>query len=556
MRSAALFLLFLFPLRAQFADFAVTDDGRLFFTTTLGTGQEDARSKAYLVTSSGIFLFGNGGGDPFSGTIVVHPFTSGDGAITGFGLNSPCRTGSCALFVLPRTSFRLQGLTLANTSYDNLEISRNARFLFGRTYDLHARRIDLQTQQTIELPQYLIPTSTAQAISNSGTMLVRAVDQQDSLLQVLVPGKPSRTIPGTEDATNAIISPDDARIVYERRTGGSAYELWMIDLAAGTQRLLASTPMPASFVYHPSFSNDGTLAYLAFDPSTGTAQPMLCSPSSEPRSVVSIEEGVQNSIISGNAEIVWLLTASGRLLRVRIADRGIDVFIPATPFTGGANPAFPGSIFRLIGSGLSSETQVILNQKVLPVTEFSAKSVTVQLPWEFPLYNTALSLSLQNPGNPFHQSLSFSIFDRPTITFERLANVLQAAHQDFRGVLTADDPALPGEIIHVFARNLGPVDTAIPTGQPSPSDPPARVTTPLACYLSLLDADGNPVKTEGLVVPFAGLSGGSIGVYQLDVIIPAAWTASKGYLQCRMGYLGDTGDIPIGSAQGAAPGRL
>ncbi len=555
MRSAALFLLVLFPLRAQFADFAVTDDGRLFFTTTLATGQEDARSKAYVVTSSGIALFGIGERDQFSGTIVVHPLTSGDGAITGFGLDSPCRTASCGLLGLPRTSFRLQGLSLANTSYDNLEISRNARFLFGRTYDARARRIDLQTQQTIELQQYLIPIAATQAISNSGAMLVRAIDRPDSLLQVVVPGEPSRTIPGTEGTGNAIISPDDAWIVYERRTA-STYDLWMTDSAAGTQVLLASTPLPASFGYHPSFSNGGTLLYLAPDPVTGTAQPMLLSPSAESRSLVSLDEGVQNSIISGNAEIVWLLTASGRLLRVRTADAGVDVFVPSTPFTGGARATFPGSIFRLTGSGLSSETQATLNQKVLPVTEFSGKSATVQLPWDFPLSNVPLSLILQNPGNPFHQSLNFSILDRPTISFERIGSVLQAAHQDFRGILTADDPALPGEIIHVFARNLGPVDTPVPTGQPSPSDPPARITTPFACYLSQLDAAGTPVKTEGLVVPFAGLSGGSIGVYQLDVTIPATWTAPKGYLQCRFDYLGDTNDIPIGSAQRAAPGSL
>jgi uncharacterized protein (TIGR03437 family) len=560
MRALALFLLTISPLGAQFGDLAVTDDGRLFFSTTLSTGPEDSRSKIYRVTSDGVALIATGTGDTNSGTIAVHPITSGDGSITGFGINSPCRTGSCALVGLARTFFTLQGVDFTRRPYDALQISRNARFVLGRTYNGHTQRIDFQTQKITELPQFVLPAASAQAISNSGATLVRSGSQFDLPLQVAVDGAAPRNIPGTEGAGPAIISPDDRLIAYERRTE-TRYELFITDSAGGAHRLLASVPLNLiapfptfQFVYRPSFANDGTLLYLEPDTASGAVQPMLLTSSAGPRRLLTLDEGVQNTILSGNGELAWVVTYSGRLLRVRTFDGGIDEFIPETPFVqGGAPAAFSGSVFRLSGLGLSVGTRVTLSDTVLAVTETSGQSAAVQLPWEFPISIRDLPLILQGPASPFHQSLSFFTLDHPTISFARAgfptANILQAAHQDFHGIITDADPAMPGETIHVFARNLGPVDPPVPSGQPSPSNPPASVITPLACYLSEPFIDNKSPRTEGIAVPFAGLSGGSVGIYQLDVTIPSTWTASTGYLQCRIDYRGDTNWIPIGSAR-------
>lgn len=125
-----------------------------------------------------------------------------------------------------------------------------------------------------------------------------------------------------------------------------------------------------------------------------------------------------------------------------------------------------------------------------------------------------------------------NVLAAPGITFERapLNFQPQIAHQDFRGIVTSENPARPGETLHVFARNMGPVDQPIRTSETSPTTPPARVTTPFACYLF----DSGLVNSRGVDVPFAGLSGGLIGVYQMDVIIPANWTSEKARLLCVM----------------------
>jgi hypothetical protein len=81
------------------------------------------------------------------------------------------------------------------------------------------------------------------------------------------------------------------------------------------------------------------------------------------------------------------------------------------------------------------------------------------------------------------------------------------------------------------------VDRPVATGERSP-DPPARVTTPLACYLFEVAQDGTPSRAQGLVVPFAGLSAGMVGIYHIDVAIPADWRTNRGLLQCQL----DSGD--------------
>ena len=72
----------------------------------------------------------------------------------------------------------------------------------------------------------------------------------------------------------------------------------------------------------------------------------------------------------------------------------------------------------------------------------------------------------------------------------------------------------------------------------------------MACYLLALNLSAEPVRSEGVVVPFAGLAGGLIGIYQIDVTIPPKWSAAQSILQCRMQvdhglYRGSAASIPI-----------
>src|SRR6478735_9161263 len=144
-------LLFVFllasSLPAQYFDFAVTDDGRLYFATSLTTGPENSRSKVYRLANDRPELFASGSPDdnPF-GSTAGSPLVSGDGSITGWALTNPCSTGSCGLAGLPRVFYQLQGAGIGTLAANGLQISRNGRFLLASTFDAHVRLIELPSQ--------------------------------------------------------------------------------------------------------------------------------------------------------------------------------------------------------------------------------------------------------------------------------------------------------------------------------------------------------------------------------------------------------------------------
>lgn len=540
MRYLLLSILAIGSLPGQFYSLAVTDSGTLYFSTALSIGNEDSRSKIYKITADKIELFATGGETttaPIFAPAAILPVTSGDGSITTYAINYPCASGSCGLAGLPRTFFQLPGSKYSFVN--NLQVSRNSRFLLGAGAAQRLTLVDVPAQEATQFPENFI-VAGPQAIGNDGTALLRS-PQADLYLAPL--GQAPRLIPGVGRLESAIISPNADRIVYER-----ANELFLTDLQGSSHQLLASLPRNAA-PYQPSFANDGTLLYLL----PGGA--MIIPPGSEPRRL-SAEAGIQRAIISGDGQLAWLVTGSGRILRVATSDGAITEVVPETPLVSvGSYLVLPGSVVRFFGTGFSARTKVQIDNLTFPISEVTSKGGAAQVPWEFAYYDGRVKpLFIQGDNNPFRQQVDFYPADRPTITFEREpfapAPVLQAAHQDFRGRITKEDPARPGETIHVFARNMGPVDQPIRTGEKAPISPVARVTTPMACYLIATGTN----RVQGIVVPFAGLAGGSIGIYQIDVTIPAEWNEPKTTLQCNFDsvagrFLGDSEPIEVATAE-------
>jgi uncharacterized protein (TIGR03437 family) len=546
MRRLGLFFLLAAPVHAQFFDFAVTDDGQLYFSSTLMTGAtKDIATKVYRWSDRGPELFATGGGgDDIFGVTASAPLVSGDGAITGWAKTQPCRSPSCPLAGGPRTLYELEGVGFTNLPYNYLQISRNGRYLLGMTADFRLRLIELPSQRSTELAAYF-GWAGPQTIADTGAALIR--DPNSSILLYRPLDGDARVIPGTEGVTNAALSRAGDRIAFERKRGG-AFELLMTDPAGTTQQALASAAAALPYGYQPRFANDGTLLYIDAD-----QQPRIVAPGGEAKPLARVETGVQRAIPSGDGSVVWLESNVGQLLRVRVADGSIEEVVPTTPYVAsGGTGAYSGSVIHFGGTGLSKTTRFRLGDVALPLSALEKDGAAVQIPWDYSSTQYQEVVTVQGDRSPFYQQTTYFPLTLPRITFERefYSRSLNAAHQDWRGVIGHPDPAAPGETIHVFAANLGPVDQPVATGQPSP-DPPARVTTPFACYLSEVE-EQSAVRPRGLVVPFAGLSPGLIGIYHIDVTIPADWTAHDATLECRMDiggplYAGDSARIVVGS---------
>jgi uncharacterized protein (TIGR03437 family) len=545
MRCFGLILLGAVSLSAQFNEFAVTDDGQLYFSSTLLTGaNQDIADKVYRWTDRGPELFASGaGGANIFGPTASGPLVSGDGSITGYALAQPCAGGSCGLAGGPRTFFQLQGAGFTNVPYYFLQVSRNGKYLLGLSAGFHLTLIELPSQRSTDLGT--LAWTGPQALADTGAALI--LDPTSATLAYKPVDGEARTIAGTEGVVGAALSPAGDRIAYERKRGG-VYELVLTDPMGSAQRVLASGPQ-LPYGYQPRFANTGTLLYIDQD-----QQAAIVPPGGDATRLAKIDAGVQRSIPSGDGRIAWLESNSGQLLRVQMANGSVEEVVPPTPYVRVATDvAFPGSVLHFAGTGINRTTHFRAGDATLPLSALEKDGAAVQIPWDHATGQYQEDVTVQADSDPFFQRTNYFPLGRPSINFEReiFSQTLKAAHQDWRGSIADSDPAAPGETIHVFARNMGPVDQPVATGQPSPSDPPARVTTPFACYL--LEVEGQTgVRPRGLVVPFAGLSSGLIGIYHIDVTIPADWTARDAILRCVMDnggtlYAGDDARITVGA---------
>ena len=91
-----------------------------------------------------------------------------------------------------------------------------------------------------------------------------------------------------------------------------------------------------------------------------------------------------------------------------------------------------------------------------------------------------------------------------------------AVHGDWSGLITESIPARRGEIVHLYATGLGPVQASVHTGEPSPAEPLPRLTQRLAC--SYYNTESTLAQLPEPL--YAGLAPGLIGVYQVSLRIP------------------------------------
>jgi uncharacterized protein (TIGR03437 family) len=103
-------------------------------------------------------------------------------------------------------------------------------------------------------------------------------------------------------------------------------------------------------------------------------------------------------------------------------------------------------------------------------------------------------------------------------------------------LITADHPAHAGDVIILYATGMGATNPPVATGATAPSSPLAEVT--VAPQVSIGGSNAQ--------VLFAGLSPGSVGLYQIDVMIPAGVSAGNVPLVVTQGGVaGNTVTVPV-----------
>jgi uncharacterized protein (TIGR03437 family) len=155
----------------------------------------------------------------------------------------------------------------------------------------------------------------------------------------------------------------------------------------------------------------------------------------------------------------------------------------------------------------------------------SPGQINVQIPWEYE-GQSSVNMKVTYAGYLFSGVIQVKLAPASPGSFGIL-------DQNF-AVVGASNAAKRGQVIQIFANGLGPV-----SGHPASGDPaPAQ----------LLPCNSNPTVTVAGVsapVQFCGLAPGFVGLYQLNVTVPASVSAGTQPLVISMGGNSATLNLPV-----------
>jgi uncharacterized protein (TIGR03437 family) len=516
LRSISLALAITMPALAQFSSMATPADGsRVYFATGLrqqGTSQP-LSGKLFVIDSTGLALFRSDSG---SATI------SSDGKV--FAFSSTVRT------------------TISTGGQDqdypgDLRLSAGGKWAFGLgtqspTPLFTAYLVNVATGDTTTFAHNVFQIArNGRAVADDGTVVYSdfnsiVVQRGSDIRHITVPG-------ATAQPQDAVIDAAGDTIVFT--VGASLY------LGDGT--------LFAADGFTPTLSDDGkTLLYLSNR--TGSTQiriARLGAGLSLDRQLGFVIGGVSSVVLSGDGSVVYAVAKDGRLLKVAATTGTAQELIPRTPHLTGSSQFAPGKLVTLSGGGLTGLSFVA--DAPLPVT-INGISVSVQGKPARMLSVTPDAILMivppdvtPNPQSTVDVTLpSTSPFDSSTelvldIQPSAPEFVPIVAHQDWTGLVTADSPARPGEVLHTYGVGFGATSPAVAYGNAAPAQEPfARITSPFTCDGTALV----PVETF-----YQGLAPNFVGVYQFDFRVPANTPAGPFTLRCVQGGQTIYANVPV-----------
>lgn len=281
--------------------------------------------------------------------------------------------------------------------------------------------------------------------------------------------------------------------------------------------------------FGPSLSRDGQeISFLSIV--DGVPQVFVSTRAGSAQQLTFEPEGIGEAVITGDGLTVFMLTKTGRLLKVPVQNPVINRLLGPAFNVWRVGPLTPGSAVTVMGTLSVGSLQVSVNGVPAPVFSVTSDSALFQAPWEIANGGSPPSVAGANASvvitfdnSPWEQASSsdWEPFS-PTLLPQNMA------HQDFVSLVTQQHPGTPGETVHLFGTGLGPVDQPVQTGVPSPPSPLARITA--GCQWVDALHDDRPLE-----VLFAGLAPNLIGQYQIDLRLPATTAGPPAVgLACRL----------------------
>ncbi|MEP7351921.1 MAG: hypothetical protein ABI824_01685 [Acidobacteriota bacterium] len=223
------------------------------------------------------------------------------------------------------------------------------------------------------------------------------------------------------------------------------------------------------------------------------------------------------------------LTASG----ITVFPAGYDAAVASPNISrvvsaaDGVSSVAPGGLFTIFGTNLSPTNQATLqiplptalgnscmtvNGQPVPILFVSPSQINAQMPFQA-VGNT--TLIIHTPGGVSDNYNLTVQTNAPAVFFADVAGpgttfptVVRAANNL---MATDSNPVHRGDVLVIYLTGLGQVSPFVENGMPSPSDPLAKtIASPTVA-----------IGSVQLQVQFSGLAPGQVGLYQINVQVPA-----------------------------------
>lgn len=549
-RIFVLFLLVISTCQAQFEQLVTLRDGsRVRFVSDLSLQHDPEKfwSKIFEADGRGVRLLLVD--DPEQGVQPlpynakfyqrIAPDMSADGltqAYTGF---RTCVGGSACLNVQRYLGhFATPGSSEERSILGLVRLSSNGRWAvaygansFGIEPQTFIVNLETDRATRINLPAGPLAGPGRRLIANTGRVVFNGFDGS---LVIAEPDGAFRQLPA-RPAGASIIDDQGRFVIYQ--TLERTVRLRRIDLSTHEDRELVAADSPC---FGQSLAEDGRkLLFLSAANWEGRNNDALVQAwtmdleTGGLRQISSDPAGLAEATISGDGAIIWAVTLGGRLAKIDVATGLTNEIVPRTAVGQNNYRSVAGSQSTLEGRGLVDRAHVPAppfphtvagvrigaNGRLFPLIAVTPTEIRLIAPWD--VRASSVEIRLDESGSPFRPRLNYTlgVVERGARFFEdQIAgrNLVRAAHGDWSSLVTQENPARPGEVIHMYATGLGPVIGLPAVDQPAPFEPPALLADRMQCAL-LEPATLSRRATELL---FAGLAPGMAGIYQVTLRLP------------------------------------
>jgi uncharacterized protein (TIGR03437 family) len=234
--------------------------------------------------------------------------------------------------------------------------------------------------------------------------------------------------------------------------------------------------------------------------------------------------------VHGSSGDVYISDTENNVIRLltpvtpSIAAGGV---VNAASFTAHVSPGALATIFgsNFMGSGESGTASlplpaglggisVSVNGRAAPLLYLSTDQINFQIPWETAPGSATLTVS---SGGIQSAAVKVSVLAAaPGLFFQGSHAIVQNSNYSLN---SSSDPAKVGSTIIAYLTGAGAVSPAVADGEPARSSPPSSVTSNVTATIGSQTAQ----------VSFAGLAPDFVGLWQVNVVVPAGLTKAGDY---------------------------